>query len=442
MLPLIKAVLSGDVCRVCDLLELKAENIDLDGTDAEGRSALMFAVENGNSDIVDALLEAGASCTTVDTVGFTPLHMTAAAPVPGIVRALVDAGGSVSSKNMWGVSPLMSVAHCGHPCVLWELLQCGAGIHETDSLGQTSLMIASAWGQAECVDMLITAGADVAIQSVTGLTALHGAAQSGHPRIIRALIEAGADAESDSTMSPVGTPLHYAAGSGNASAVRELMRWGARVSTADAKGVTPLHAAAYSGQFRALLGMFDEFPDAQRRSRRIRAEKLKTEEPGGEPRCSDYSLNLRLRALPLQPRLTSDVCVALSSRDTAGQTALHYAVIGLQVRAVKVLLDGGAVETEKDTAGYTPSGAMSHMNVVNNGILPSTTRPDVCQVLARLLARGPAMRARSWEWPKVRASKRNKKQEPGMILVNVYRQGACKKDSCQKTMSVMKSFSR
>lgn len=206
--------------------------------------------------------------------------------------------------------------------------------------------------------------------------------------------------------------------------------------------MNPLHAAAYSGQFRVLLGMLDEFPDAQRRAKRTHTEKLKMEEPAGERRCPDYSLILRFRAKPLQYRGTSDLCVALSSRDTAGQTALHYAVVGLQVRAVKVLLEGGAVETEKDAAGYTPSAAMSQMNAVNSGIVPSITRPDVCQTLAWLLARGPTMRARSWEWPTLRALKRNKNQSPVMILVRVYRLGARKKDSGRKHLDVMKQFSR
>lgn len=182
MLPLIKAVLSEDVCSmrtVVPQVEAGTLTDDLDDADAEGRPALMFAVELGNSEIVDILLDAGACPAATDCAGFTPLHMTAAVGTasPKIVRALVEAGASVSSGNKWGVTPLLSVAYCGHPCVLWELLECEADVDETDNLGQTPLMIASAWGQEGCVNMLITAGADVTLRSFRATTALHDAAR-------------------------------------------------------------------------------------------------------------------------------------------------------------------------------------------------------------------------------------------------------------------------
>lgn len=241
-------------------------------------------------------------------------------------------------------------------------------------------------------------------------------------------------------MSAAGTPLHYAAGSGNVSSARELMRAGARVSTVDAHGLTPLHAAAYSGQFQVLLGMFVEFPEAQRMARHICAEKLKAEEAG----CPNLSPNNRSRLLPLQSRHTADLYVALSARDTAGQTALHYAAIALHVRTVKVLLDGGAIETEKDAAGNTPSDAMFQGETLNNTRGRPGSMPDERQALTWLLARGPAMRAHSWEWPNKEGiiSKRDRKKYPGMIVVRVYRVGACKEGGSTKNTDVMKAFSR
>ncbi|OAA56713.1 Ankyrin repeat-containing domain protein [Niveomyces insectorum RCEF 264] len=63
----------------------------LDARDGDGRTALSYAAELGNSEIVAVLLRAGADPRSDDRLGLTPLHHAASGNV-GVVKLLLDAG--------------------------------------------------------------------------------------------------------------------------------------------------------------------------------------------------------------------------------------------------------------------------------------------------------------------------------------------------------------
>ncbi len=98
----------------------------------------------------------------------------------------------------------------------------------------------AAWsGHAEVVQVLIAAGANV------NAGALHNAAWSGHAEVVQVLIAAGADVNAKDGYSV--TPLHRAAGSGHAEIAQVLIAAGADVNARDGYSATPLHDAAGSG---------------------------------------------------------------------------------------------------------------------------------------------------------------------------------------------------
>jgi ankyrin repeat protein len=70
-----EAAAEGDEVRVTELLadEGKARALVRE-RDAQGTTALHLAAEEGHSDIVAILLEAGAEPLIGDDIGFTPLH--------------------------------------------------------------------------------------------------------------------------------------------------------------------------------------------------------------------------------------------------------------------------------------------------------------------------------------------------------------------------------
>lgn len=69
----------------------------------------------GDADLVDMLLEAGASVSARDFMGHTALSVTAASGNPVIVQRLIDAGASVSIRSIKEDTPLHCFAEAGHP---------------------------------------------------------------------------------------------------------------------------------------------------------------------------------------------------------------------------------------------------------------------------------------------------------------------------------------
>ena len=77
--------------------------------------ALMVAAALGHIDIVDLLLEAGASVSASGVDGHTALSMTADCGRSTIVKRLVDAGASVSTRtSTTGDTPLHRFVAGGH----------------------------------------------------------------------------------------------------------------------------------------------------------------------------------------------------------------------------------------------------------------------------------------------------------------------------------------
>lgn len=78
-------------------------------TDGRGRTPLHEAVRRGRLDVVDALINTGASVMAQDQYGNSPLH-TAVVATPvneGIVQLIADAGSDWYLPNLVGVVPIM-----------------------------------------------------------------------------------------------------------------------------------------------------------------------------------------------------------------------------------------------------------------------------------------------------------------------------------------------
>ena len=69
----------------------------------------------------------------------------------------------------------------------------GADVNAATSSGDSALIGAAGGGHTEIVQALIAAGADVNVANSSGDSALIGAAGGGHTEIVQALIAAGAD---------------------------------------------------------------------------------------------------------------------------------------------------------------------------------------------------------------------------------------------------------
>jgi ankyrin repeat protein len=207
-LPLIDAVKAGDRARVRGVL--KQQPAALKQAEADGTTALHWAVRADDAEMVRLLLTAGADVTAATREGMTPLALAAINGSPAMTETLLKAGAKPNVALPEGETILMTAARTGQPDVVKLLLKAGADLNARENwFGETALMWAAAENHAAAVRVLVEAGADPNArsraldvprrrngQSVLPLgswTPLMYAARQGAHDSLGALIEAGAD---------------------------------------------------------------------------------------------------------------------------------------------------------------------------------------------------------------------------------------------------------
>ena len=165
--PVADAAMNGDIEAVRALLE---DGADVNAAQGDGMTALHWAAEAGDMEMVGVLLSAGARVQGVTRLGdYTPLHLASKAGYEGIVGRLLDAGADAGAYTTTGeVTPLHFAAASGSAASVEALLAHGAVVNARESvLGQTPLMLAAGRNRLEAVRMLLENGADPSIQTET-----------------------------------------------------------------------------------------------------------------------------------------------------------------------------------------------------------------------------------------------------------------------------------
>jgi ankyrin repeat protein/mono/diheme cytochrome c family protein len=189
---LLDAVKVGDVATVKALL---AKQADVAAAEADGTTALHWAVENDNDALVALLLEAGAKAQVVNRHGIAPLHRAATNGNASIINRLLTAGADANFATPAGESPVMMAARTGNTAAIETLIASGADVNARESWrGQTPLMWAASENNAAAIRVLVRAGADINAKSTSGMfTPLLFAVRGGHLDAARALLDAGAN---------------------------------------------------------------------------------------------------------------------------------------------------------------------------------------------------------------------------------------------------------
>jgi hypothetical protein len=188
--PLVKAALDDDLKAVKELLALGADVNVLD-TDAD-TTALMEAVEHGDSEMVLTLLGAGADVNLRDKTGRTALMSLTDDTPADVARSLLSAGAKVNLKDEDGNTALTQAAGRVKEDALRVLLEAGAKVNARNSNGRTALMMAAQEGMLENVRALLLAGADLNKKDEEGATALKLARDGEHEQVIGLLLAYGA----------------------------------------------------------------------------------------------------------------------------------------------------------------------------------------------------------------------------------------------------------
>jgi len=221
---------------------------------------LIQAVKNNDAKTARALITQHVDVNTTDADGSTALHWAAQRDNVELVDALLTAGADAKAATRYNVMPLYFACLNGNATIIERLLKAGADPDSTAEEGQTALMTAALNGNVSAIKVLLAHKADVnAKEPVRGQTALMWAASEGNARAIEALIEAGADVN---TKSKTGmTPLLFAVRNGHIPSVIALLNHRANVNDVAPDGTSALNMAVVNAYFELAAVLLDHGAD-------------------------------------------------------------------------------------------------------------------------------------------------------------------------------------
>jgi uncharacterized protein len=158
-------------------------------------AAVAEAAMKGNRESVRSLLKQGADVNAAQGDGTTALHWAARQGDVELAQMLLYAGANVRATTRLGAyTPLLFAAETGNAAMLDTLLKGGADPKTPTSTGVTPLMLAAKSGKAEAVNVLVERGADVnATENARGETALMFAVAYNRVDAMKVLIAHGAN---------------------------------------------------------------------------------------------------------------------------------------------------------------------------------------------------------------------------------------------------------
>lgn len=211
---------------------------------ADESHPLVEAVKRGDGAAVRALARNRAEVRRPQADGMTALHWAVQADEQDLVTTLIRAGADVAAANRYGIRPLTLAATNGSVGAISALLKAGADPNTATDAGEPVVMTATRTGNVEAVKALLARGADAnARERWMGETAVMWAAAENHAAVVRVLAEAGADLNARSTLM--------------AAPVLEFPRSGGPNSPFPRGGWTPLMYAARQGAIDAARALAD-----------------------------------------------------------------------------------------------------------------------------------------------------------------------------------------
>jgi ankyrin repeat protein len=347
---LIAAAKAGNLPAVKRLLQ---QHKSPNETEADGTTALYWAIQRERADIVQALLAAGAGVNTKNEYGITPLAWALTNGDAGIARQLLKAGANAKVPVPEMGSALLAAAHLGDPDLVSDLLKAGVNVNEPEEKsGQTALMWAAAEGHEKAARVLLAAGADFKVRSRKGDTALFFAVRRGDIGVVDALLTAGADVNERAEPEAIaGAPMGGLKGSVPGDTMLSIAIFDAHFALADfllSKGADPNLAGTRWAPLHVLSRVRD-YEENQYPPPAIKAGDLDSLELGR--RLLAHGANPNFRAPTTTAKRTPG---DQNYKDLIGATPFYLAAKSGDVPYMRLLLSAGADPSISSNDHTTP----------------------------------------------------------------------------------------
>uniref|UniRef100_A0A667YYX8 Ankyrin repeat domain 52a n=1 Tax=Myripristis murdjan TaxID=586833 RepID=A0A667YYX8_9TELE len=402
----------------------------VDVQDAAGRSVLYLAAQRGYARCVEVLLAQGASCLLNDNRSmWTPIHVAAANGHTDCLLMMIDYGEEGDLTNVtdtFGQTPLMLAVLGGHTDCVHLLLEKGALPDAKDKRGSTALHRGAVLGRDDCVTALLEHKASALCRDAQGSTPLHYAASRGHTEILASLVQAAVATDPQDKLldnkqyTPLHwaaykghedclevllehktltheegnpfTPLHCALMNGHSGAAERLLECAGvhMINTRDAKGRTPLHAAAFAEDVAGLQLVLRHGAEINAVDKTGRSALMVAADKGQSGTVAillhrakadltllDDNRNTALHLACSKRLFIYSCCCQLSNSALFSSRPLHLAARNGLATVVQALLSRGATVLAVDEEGHTPALACAPNKDVADclALILSTMKP-------------------------------------------------------------------
>ena len=190
---LIAAAAAGDVERKGQLIR---DKVPLDAQDAQGRTALLVAVDRDHVELARVVIAAGASVNVQAQNRDTPWLLAGALGRTVILREMIPAGPDLSLRNRFGGNALIPACERGHVETIRLLLTTPIDVNHVNNLGWTCLLEIVILRQGgprhlEAAQLVLEVGADPNLADKDGVTPLAHARAKRQDELARLIEAAG-----------------------------------------------------------------------------------------------------------------------------------------------------------------------------------------------------------------------------------------------------------
>lgn len=302
-----------------------------------GGILLHTAVEENDLNMIESLVDIGASVNLEDNLGLTALYRALMRNSAETTKLLIDAGASINFVSSSGDSLLHASVNRNDLIVLQRLLQLGAEVDSPNSDGVTPLFKAVESSNRQAIETLLSRSADVDWKSDAGQSLLHIAVIKGRMGVAEELIRLGGKV--DSVDSQGATPLYAALLSDNPILVKMLVDHGANSSFISPKGESLVHKAVSEGRV-----------DVLQKLAILGADLYSLDTDAHTPLEVAIKMN-RTDAMRALIRSKLDVN---KRNPSTGESPLHFAVSNGTIDTLQVLVANGAETFVMNEDGLTP----------------------------------------------------------------------------------------